>query len=97
MAKAKSVVGGRLRGMLNQAVRQGRRETVYRMLAKRHGGHVPCFVCGKHVQPYHATLEHITPLSKGGGDGMDNLSISHGPCNNRRGAATHPTQETPHE
>lgn len=74
-----------LRNKLAAGIRKGRRETIYKMLAKRHGGHVPCFVCGAHVPEADATLEHIKPLSKGGTDNMDNLSISHSRCNHMRG------------
>jgi 5-methylcytosine-specific restriction endonuclease McrA len=92
MAKPRSIVGQRLRGMLKQTVMQSRRETVYRMLFKKHGGQVPCFVCGRHVKKQHASLEHVVPLSKGGTDEMSNLSISHGPCNNRRGNGGRPNE-----
>ena len=76
-----------LRKRLDRTVLQRRRETVYRMLFKRHAGMVPCFVCGCHVEKREATVEHVKPLSKGGTDCMSNLSISHGKCNNRRGNA----------
>jgi len=62
-----------------------RRETIYKFLQKRHQGIVPCYVCGKHVKEGNATLEHIIPLSLGGSDEMDNLSISHYQCNQARG------------
>ncbi|QQP96459.1 HNH endonuclease [Lysobacter enzymogenes] len=78
-------VGRHLRGMLKATIMQRRRETVYRMLAKRNAGIVSCFVCGKHVPRQWATLEHVLPLSKGGTDEMSNLSISHAKCNHRRG------------
>jgi 5-methylcytosine-specific restriction endonuclease McrA len=61
------------------------REKIYFMLIKRHGGVVPCFVCGQHVNKRFATLEHIRPKSKGGTNAMTNLSISHFWCNHRRG------------
>lgn len=32
-----------------------------------------------------ATFEHIVTKSSGGGSNIDNLSLSHGTCNNRRG------------
>lgn len=66
-------------------VRQSRRETVYRMMQKKSGGKVMCFVCGKSVSKEDATLEHIKPVSKGGTDEMSNLSISHMQCNSKRG------------
>lgn len=84
MGKRK-LLSGATAARLAGSVRKGRRETVYRMLLKRHGS-VPCFVCGKHVKEPHATLEHILAVSKGGTDDMDNLSISHNVCNARRGA-----------
>lgn len=69
------------------ALRKGRRETLYRMLKRRHYGVVPCYCCGEHVEPADATLEHILPRSRGGTDHMSNLSISHAACNHARGAA----------
>lgn len=83
-----------LRARLAGAVRAGRRDTIYKMLAKKHDGTVPCFVCGRHVRPKNATLEHIVATSKGGTDDMDNLSISHYQCNQRRGAGDAPTVQT---
>ena len=74
-----------LQGRLGSHIRQGRRETVYKMLAKRRGGIVPCFVCGLPVSKEDASLEHIKPRSKGGTDQMSNLSISHRTCNKERG------------
>ncbi len=85
-------MSGAMRAMLQSGVRKSRRETVYRMLAKKHEGIVPCFVCGRHVKERNATLEHVTPLSKGGTDDMDNLAISHFQCNQRRGNSTVPMQ-----
>lgn len=81
----RNYVGKHVRGQLAASVRQGRRETIYKMAAKRHNGTVPCFVCKLHVTPDAATLEHIVPRSKGGTDDMSNLAISHSKCNNQRG------------
>lgn len=78
-------VGYHLSGMLKASVMKQRRETVYRMIAKRHHGRVPCFVCKKAVPRESATLEHIIPKSLGGTDNLRNLSISHDVCNHRRG------------
>lgn len=69
---------------LHLAKMNGRRETLYKFIGKKNNGTVPCFVCGKHVREKNATLEHIVPLSKGGTDDMDNLSISHYNCNQAR-------------
>lgn len=88
----RSTTGRSLRGILKANVMRQRRETVYRMIAKRNGGVVPCFVCGTHVQFKRATLEYILPNSRGGTDAIENLAISHPICNHRRGApeVTHP-------
>lgn len=74
-----------INSMLRRRILASRRETLYKMLSKKHDGKVPCFVCGGHVPKSIATLEHIKPLSKGGTDEMNNLSISHFACNQRRG------------
>lgn len=75
-----------MKARLQGTVRATRRETIYKMLAKKNGGTVPCFVCGRHVREKNATLEHVIPVSKGGTDDMHNLAISHWQCNQRRGA-----------
>lgn len=74
-------------GMLKAGLMQNRRATTYKMIAKRNGGTVPCYCCGKHVTQAKATLEHVIPLSHGGTNDMDNLSISHRYCNQARGNA----------
>ncbi len=56
-------------------------------MARQLHGVVPCWVCGEHVQPEAATLEHIKPLSEGGNSHQDNLAISHEVCNGQRHAS----------
>jgi 5-methylcytosine-specific restriction endonuclease McrA len=63
------------------------RDKIYKMVARQMHGVVPCWVCGEHVLPVAATLEHIKPLSEGGNSHLENLAISHDVCNNRRHAA----------
>ena len=65
-------------------LRKQRKNTIFNLLKKRNMGNVFCFVCGKKVKFEDATLEHITPLSKGGSDEMSNYSISHKKCNNEK-------------
>ena len=43
-------------------------------------------LCGEHVLPAAATLEHIVPLSEGGNSHQANLAISHEVCNGQRHA-----------
>ena len=62
------------------------RDKIYKTVARQLHGQVPCWVCGEHVPPADATLEHIQPLSEGGNSHAENLAISHEGCNNRRHA-----------
>jgi 5-methylcytosine-specific restriction endonuclease McrA len=59
---------------------------IYNTVARQLHGVVPCWVCGEHVSPEAATLEHIQPLSEGGNSHAENLAISHELCNNQRHA-----------
>lgn len=59
---------------------------IYNTVARQLHGQVPCWVCGEHVVPEAATLEHIRPLSEGGTSHQDNLAISHAHCNHQRHA-----------
>ena len=62
------------------------RDKIYKTIARQLHGVVPCWVCGEHVLPEAATLEHIQPLSEGGNSHAANLAISHELCNNQRHA-----------
>ena len=62
------------------------RSKIYKTVARQLHGVVPCGVCGEHVLPEAATLEHIQPLADGGSSHLDNLAISHELCNNQRHA-----------
>jgi 5-methylcytosine-specific restriction endonuclease McrA len=85
MKKNKTYLNARVKGILHTNIKQNRRDTVYKMISKQNDGSVPCFVCHRHVDKKNATLEHVLPISKYGTDDMDNLSISHTQCNQRRG------------
>lgn len=62
------------------------RDKIYKTVARQLHGKVPCWMCGEHVEPQDATLEHIKPQSEGGSSHLENLAISHGRCNNQRHA-----------
>ncbi len=62
------------------------RDKIYKTVARQLHGKVPCWVCGEHVEPAAATLEHIRPLAAGGNSHLENLAISHGACNQARHA-----------
>jgi 5-methylcytosine-specific restriction endonuclease McrA len=62
------------------------RDKIYKTVARQMHGVVPCWVCGQHVLPAAATLEHIVPLSEGGNSHQANLAISHEVCNGQRHA-----------
>ena len=57
---------------------------IYATVARQLHGQVPCWVCGQHVLPQDATLEHIVPRSQGGSGQQANLAISHASCNLQR-------------
>ncbi len=59
---------------------------IYKTVARQLHGQVPCWVCGQHVPPEAATLEHILPRSEGGSSHQENLAISHASCNQQRHA-----------
>lgn len=66
----------------------GRSSTQKRVLkAKLFGGRNlrPCCFCRRLLTPTTATLEHVVPLSRGGGWALDNLRLSCEPCNTQRG------------
>ena len=63
------------------------RDKMYKVVARQLHGVVPCWVCGEHVAPEAATLEHIKPLGEGGNSHADNLAISHEVCNGQRHAS----------
>ena len=60
---------------------------MYKTVARQLHGTVPCWVCGEHVTPDAATLEHIQALRDGGNSHAENLAISHEVCNGQRHAA----------
>jgi 5-methylcytosine-specific restriction endonuclease McrA len=62
------------------------RDKIYKTVARQLHGVVPCWVCGEHVLPAAATLEHIVPRSEGGNSHQANLAISHEVCNGQRHA-----------
>ncbi|SFB95245.1 HNH endonuclease [Polaromonas sp. OV174] len=62
------------------------RDKIYKTVARQLHGQVPCWVCGQHVMPQAATLEHIQALSDGGNSHAENLAISHEVCNGQRHA-----------
>ena len=66
------------------------RDKMYKTVARQLHGVVPCWMCGEHVLPQDATLEHIRPLSEGGNSHQDNLAISHSKCNHQRHAKAAP-------
>lgn len=59
---------------------------------KRQGG--KCFYCGRQLvlEPPNArniaTLDHVTPLSRGGAHHWENTVASCGPCNREKGASS---------
>ena len=64
-------------------------------LIKRNG--LRCAICGElcdphdhewtdHFGPKYPTIDHIIPMSKGGGHVWDNVQVAHAICNSAKGA-----------
>ena len=51
-----------------------------------------CGICGKRVTRATWSLDHIVPLSKGGGHTYENVVLAHLACNVKRGAGRLPVQ-----
>ena len=52
----------------------------------------PCHICGEpidydahHLDPRSFTIDHVTPLVRGGTDTLDNLAAAHRACNRTKG------------
>ena len=51
-------------------------------------GHPPCHICGgeidyqaHYLDPMSFTIDHITPINRGGTDTLDNVAAAHRGCN----------------
>ena len=65
-----------------------RRRQIKSVLCDQQGG--LCGICGNAfsaVEYAFAELDHILPVSAGGGDEVSNLRLTHQQCNRRRGAS----------
>ncbi len=49
-----------------------------------------CYLCGEPVSFVEFTIEHLFPLSKGGGNDLNNLRASHEKCNQKKGDSIFP-------
>lgn len=49
-----------------------------------------CALCGRYVELKDASRDHIIPRSMGGGNGRDNIQLTHKTCNNRKGNEVYP-------
>ena len=62
-------------------------QRVYEDNIKRFGT-LTCILCGKSVEFKDSSLEHLTPLSRGGTNDYDNLGVAHLICNIRKHTMT---------
>lgn len=67
--------------MRNTALRDRHRKIIAR-------DQPPCHICGgeilydaHHLDPLSFTIDHITPINRGGSDTLDNLAACHRSCN----------------
>jgi 5-methylcytosine-specific restriction endonuclease McrA len=47
-----------------------------------------CQLCGEPVSPGRMTMDHKTPLTRGGAHSLENLQLAHRSCNSRKGTRT---------
>lgn len=69
---------------------QGFEKIIPSEVYERDGGR--CHICGKHVPKSRMSLDHLIPLSRGGGHFKLNVRLAHLECNVRRGAGRMPAQ-----
>jgi DNA-directed RNA polymerase subunit RPC12/RpoP len=50
-----------------------------------------CALCGEYVELIDASRDHIIPRSAGGGNGPDNIQLTHKKCNNLKGDQVYPS------
>lgn len=48
-----------------------------------------CYLCGKLIAKKELSLDHVTPLSRGGADDESNWKETHKACNSAKGALTY--------
>jgi hypothetical protein len=49
-----------------------------------------CALCGRYVDLVDASRDHIIPRSQGGGNGRENIQLTHKRCNNLKGDVLYP-------
>lgn len=49
-----------------------------------------CALCGRYVKLEDASRDHIIPRAAGGGNGRDNIQLTHKACNNLKGSVVYP-------
>lgn len=62
-------------------------QSVYEDNIKKYG-RLTCILCFKPIEFGTDSLEHLTPLSRGGSNDFANLGIAHNKCNKQKGAKT---------
>lgn len=71
-----------IKGLTKATVQQ-----VYEDNIKKYGT-LTCVLCGKPVEFKDSSLEHLTPVSRGGSNNYDNLGVAHLKCNRIKQAMT---------
>jgi 5-methylcytosine-specific restriction endonuclease McrA len=61
-------------------------ETALKEAHRIHGG--VCFYCKKSIAAANLTIDHVEPLSKNGGNSIQNLLIAHKSCNQEKGSSS---------
>lgn len=45
-----------------------------------------CYLCGRETDRDDRTLDHVVPLTRGGGHTLSNVRVAHRRCNSKKGA-----------
>jgi len=71
------------RRAFDKALKRSTVQSVYEDNIKRNGT-LTCVLCSKPISFGEDSLEHLTPLSRGGSNDFENLDIAHLHCNRRK-------------
>jgi 5-methylcytosine-specific restriction endonuclease McrA len=75
------------------AVRKAKNRTLgshtrWQWISKLKAMNFACYWCGVIMKRHEATKEHLTPISRGGTDGIENIVPSCWPCNRQKNVKT---------
>lgn len=85
--KMKSKAADNKRRLLESTLTKENMQQVYEDNIKKYGT-LTCILCNKPIKFGEDSLEHLTPLSRGGTNNYNNLGVSHKNCNIKKHTKT---------